>query len=385
MASLERASPALKEILLRIYNAERPIEIDHHLYEFGSVEYYIKSSASEPFTYLSISTPLLSQGVFLSHGLSPYTLQMVRGISIDVLDIVEPPTDGYQLTLRLDFSKLPRNKESLKVVTEVSSVQAVVLSSQLKEMLQNVNSWDISQGMYKPIKLIYHPKEPFYVIRQGSSDCVVGWNSQQSGIVQDCTVMECPGFVSQPLVDPERSMAELMDVGSSGKWAKVPPCNWSPIPPPELRGEPFEDLSTNGGFVSFDISSHHVEGKRLDKTVWSLLNFYTYVKHHVKCTRGFIQRRMRRRMDSLVQVLEKSMKEENGQIQKVKGWKKMKNWVRLTSKSKMIKRRYHDITKKIKRIRFRIKIHGFGRFRRRWLTMPNFSSSMGYTKLKKTN
>lgn len=42
-----------------------------------------------------------------------------------------------------------------------------------------------------------------------------------------------------------------MDVGSSKEWDKAPPCTWSPIPPPELRGEPFEDLSTNGGFVSF--------------------------------------------------------------------------------------------------------------------------------------
>lgn len=31
-----------------------------------------------------------------------------------------------------------------------------------------------------------------------------------------------------------------------------------------------------------DISSRHVEGKRLDKTVWGLLNFYAYVKYHVK-------------------------------------------------------------------------------------------------------
>ncbi|KAE8704747.1 histone-lysine N-methyltransferase SUVR2-like [Hibiscus syriacus] len=356
MAIFERASPALKEILLRIYNAEKPIEVDHHLYEFGSVEYYIKSSASEPFTYLSISTPLLSQGVFLSHGLSPYILKMIREISIDV-------------------------------ITEVSSVQAVILSSQLKEMLQNVNSWDISQGMYKPIKLIYHPREPFYVIRQESLDCkVVGILNNQILYPRMALPWNVRGFVSLPLVNP-REGRELMGVGSSGKWAKVPPCNWSPISPPELRGEPFEDLSTNGGFISFDISSHHVERKRLDKTVRSLLNFYAYVKYHVKCTRGFIQRRMRRRMDSLVQVLssvhdhtayvlEKSMIEENGDIQMVKGWKKMKKWMRLTSKSKMIKRRYHDITKKIKRIHFRIKIHGFVRFRRRWLTMPNFSSSM---------
>lgn len=106
-----------------------------------------------------------------------------------------------------------------------------------------------------------------------------------------------------------------MDVGNSDKWTKTPPCTWSAIPPPELRGEAFEDLSTNGGFFSFgilfssnnkrttslqainwlhyhsfdlwffiDISSRHVEGKRLDKTVWNLLNFNTYVRNHVKVT-----------------------------------------------------------------------------------------------------
>lgn len=42
-----------------------------------------------------------------------------------------------------------------------------------------------------------------------------------------------------------------MEVGSSGVCARAPPCYWSPIPPPELRGESMTDLSTNGGFVSF--------------------------------------------------------------------------------------------------------------------------------------
>ncbi|XVF38518.1 hypothetical protein REPUB_Repub20aG0108900 [Reevesia pubescens] len=218
---------------------------------------------------------------------------MVREISTDVLEIVEPAKQGYQITLRLDFSKIPSGKDSMKVITEVSSVQAVILSSQLKEMLQNVNSWDASQGMYKPIKLVYHPREPFYVIRQPEKIVAVF----PMRFKEHTDVIIATSFLQ-----------ELMDVGSSEKWAKAPPCSWSPIPPAELRGEPLEDLSTNGGFVSFDISSRHVEGKRLDKTVWSLLNFYAYVKHHVKCTRGFIQRRMRKRLESLVEVLTTELK-----------------------------------------------------------------------------
>ena len=45
------------------------------------------------------------------------------------------------------------------------------------------------------------------------------------------------------------SLQELQDVGNS--FARAPKCSWSPIPPPELRGEKVHHLTTNGGFVSF--------------------------------------------------------------------------------------------------------------------------------------
>ena len=56
--------------------------------------------------------------------------------------------------------------DSEKVIAQISSVKVVILSSQLKEMLRNVNSQDTPQGMNKPIKLVYHPREPFYIIRK---------------------------------------------------------------------------------------------------------------------------------------------------------------------------------------------------------------------------
>ncbi|KAG6668562.1 actin-related protein 2/3 complex subunit 2B isoform X1 [Carya illinoinensis] len=375
MACFERASPALKDILLKLYRAEKPMEIDHHLYEFGSVQYHIQSSASDPHhTYLSISTPLLSQGALLSDRLSHATIEMIKGVGSNAVDIVEPAKEGYHLTLRLNFSKIPRDKDSVQVITQISAVQAVIISSQLKEMLQNVNSQVTLHGMHKPIKLVYHPREPFFVIRQPQKIIAVF----PMRFKENSDVIIATAFFQ-----------ELMDVGSSQEWAKAPPCIWSPIPPPELRGETFEDLSTNGGFVSFDIYSRHVEGERLDKTVWSLLNFYAYVKSHVKCTRGFVQRRMRKRLESLVKVLQKVSSEEELEEEEEEekfgkdkdvGCNYMRKLVSL-SNSKILKRRHGVLSRKIKRIRFRIKIHGFGRFRRRWLRFPKFSSSMGYTKL----
>ncbi|XP_038883860.1 actin-related protein 2/3 complex subunit 2B isoform X3 [Benincasa hispida] len=290
MACFQRASPALKEILLKLYSLEKPTEMEHHLHEFGSVQYHIQSSVSNPQQiFLSIATPLLSQAVLLSDGLSPYTVEMVKQICSHAVEIIEPAKEGYQLTLRIDSAKILHGEESEKIITDIAAVQAVIISSQLKEVLRNVvNSPAHFQGTSRPIKLVYHPREPFFVIKQPQKILVI----YPIRFKEDTDVIIATAF-----------FRELMDVGSSEKWSKAPPCCWSPIPPPELRGEPLEELSTNGGFVTFDISLHHVEGKRLDKTVWSLLNFNAYVKYHVKTTRGFIQRRMRKRLEGLVEIL----------------------------------------------------------------------------------
>lgn len=61
-------------------------------------------------TYLSISTPILSQAFLISTRLSRYTMEKVKAISADVLEIVEPPKEGYQLTLRLNFARMPYGK-----------------------------------------------------------------------------------------------------------------------------------------------------------------------------------------------------------------------------------------------------------------------------------
>ncbi|CAI9755920.1 unnamed protein product [Fraxinus pennsylvanica] len=251
---------------------------------------------------------------------------------------------------------------STKIITEISSVQAVILSSQLKEMLRHIDSHEISQGIYKPIKLIYHQGEPFYVIKQPAKITAVF----PMRFKENTDVIIATAFFQ-----------ELVVVGSTGACAKAPHCIWSPIPPPELRGEHMEDLSTNGGFVSFDITSRHLEGKKLDKTVWNLLNFYTFVKYHVKSTRGFIHRRMRKRLGNLVEMLQNAGIEEEQIKNKVQGFKYVRKLARF-SKPKILKRGF-NFSKKLKRIRSRLKIHGFSRFRRRWLTMPKFSSVTRHT------
>ncbi|XP_077250817.1 actin-related protein C2B isoform X2 [Tasmannia lanceolata] len=366
MACLQRVSPALREILLKLHSVEKPTDIDHHLYEFGSVQYHIRASASDPGRiYLSVSTPPLSPEVLLSNGLANSTSQTVKRVYSDIVEVIEPPREGFLLTLRFDFNKLPQAEEDrIKVITNISSLQAVILSSQLKEMLWDLGSQDTSHEMYRPIKLVYHPREPFFVIRMITAIFPMRFK-------EDSDVILATAFFQ-----------ELVDAGCSAAMAKAPICTWSPIPPPELRGEHFNDLSTNGGFVSFDIFSRHVEGAKLDNTVWSLLNFYAYVKYHVKCTRGFIQRRMRKRLESLAEVLQEAKikgDEDNKKVQDSRSSCVMR--LPTFSKCKILTRKCGAFTKKMLTIRSRIKIRGYDRFRRKWLRIPKLTSLRRYTKL----
>ncbi|XP_020259874.1 actin-related protein 2/3 complex subunit 2B isoform X3 [Asparagus officinalis] len=289
MTWFNRASPALVEILNKLDRSETPTDVDQDIYEHGSVRYHVQASASDPqIVYLSISTPPLSPEASLSPGLPECTMRDIKSTYSDYAEIVEPPRTGFLLTLRLNFAKISHRKEKrVKAIAEISSLLAVIMTSQLKDMLWSLGSKDMDYGTYKPVKLVYHPREPFFVFRLPEKITVIF----PMRFKEDSDVVLATSFFQ-----------ELMDAGCSAACAKAPRCIWSPIPPPELRGEAFQHLATNGGFVSFEILPQHVKGARADKAIWILLNFDAYVKYHVKCTRGFIQRKLRHRMESLAAV-----------------------------------------------------------------------------------
>ncbi|KAK6914137.1 hypothetical protein RJ641_021458 [Dillenia turbinata] len=136
---------------------------------------------------------------------------------------------------------------------------------------------------------------------------------------------------------------ELMDVGSSESWAKVPPCSWSPIPPPGLRGEASIDLSTNGG-------EEETRQKSL-KSIELSCRLEIPCKAYVHILRIF----------SILQEIN-TMRTGSNHVDRILqfGCKFVRKLVNL-SKSKSTKRRCGNFTK--------------------WLRIPKFSSSTGYIKL----
>ncbi|KAI3983401.1 hypothetical protein MKX01_013468 [Papaver californicum] len=362
----DRSSSGLKEIMLKFYlSHEKQSVTDYQLNEFGSVQYHIQAySQDSHHIYLSVSSPLLNQGTFLSNGLSKCF--SLRSYS-NVMEVAETPKTGYPLTLRIDLSKFPQNIENcLKLITSISSLHADIVCSQLKEMLRVTSFKDTtSQGMYnKPIKVVLDAKDHFFVITQPEKTAVVFPMrfGDDSDVILATIVFQ-----------------ELVVLGNSKSCANAPPCTWSPIPPAELRGEYFEDLTTNG----YNVLSRHIKRSRIDKTVWNLSNFQAYVRHYVKCTRGFIQRSMRKCVESLPEMLSNptiAKHETSSMKNQGTNFKRMKIFGRL-SKAKLLRKKCSGFLKKIMQLRSNIKIHGLNQIRRRWLKFSQRYSSRRYTRL----
>ncbi|CAN6235601.1 unnamed protein product [Urochloa humidicola] len=347
MAFFSSGSRALVEILTRMQSAERPMPVDQTFFEFGSIRYHVQASASDPENvFLSISTPSLSHEASPSSGsgVPEATLQETRKAYRKFAEVVEPPREGYVLTLKLNFSGLNRPKDRAKAINQVSRLQSVVLSSQLRDMLGSL-------GSSGTMRLVYNQREPFFVSKTAEKMKAV--------------------FPMRFRDDTDLAIAtsffqELQEAGSS--LAKAPQCSWSPIPPPELRGECVHRLTTNGGFVSFGVLSRHVRGKRAAKTAWILLNFQAYVKYHIKCTRRHIQSRMRERLETLTEAIENARQggNDNGRRSQavVKKRRSMRRLVNLAKANKKLQKGFRAVLDKIKRLRQRIRVKGLDRLRR---------------------
>ncbi|KAG5532023.1 hypothetical protein RHGRI_026595 [Rhododendron griersonianum] len=99
-------------------------------------------------------------------------------------------------------------------------------------------------------------------------------------------------------------------------FVNAPPCSWSPSPPLELKGAAVEVLFANAGFVSFGIVNNSIWFHKMNFPaiksaaalfgVAGVLARKTTVCFTVKCSEGFMHTRMRRRVESLIQALDRA-------------------------------------------------------------------------------
>ncbi|KAK3010289.1 hypothetical protein RJ639_011834, partial [Escallonia herrerae] len=289
MILLQSPSRYLLQILsTRLHNLDKGVELDCHWVEFDDVRYHVQALVKNPhLLLLSVSLPTPPPETVFQGGLPLGAIEAVKaayGVAVQILD---PPRDGFNLTVKMNFSKLPPTEEYRQaLLMKVASVREVVLGAPLRVFLKHLASRTVAPERDLLVALVHRPKESFFLVPQAEKVTVVfpmRFNDSTDTVLATSFLQE------------------FVEARRSAGLNNAPPCSWSPSPPVELKGAPLEALSANAGFVTFVIFPRHVEGKKLDRTVWSLSTFHAYVSYHVKCSEGFMHTRMRRRVESLIQ------------------------------------------------------------------------------------
>ncbi|XP_059656252.1 actin-related protein 2/3 complex subunit 2A [Cornus florida] len=294
MILLQSPSRYLLQILSnRVENLEKGVELDCHWVEFDDVRYHVQTSMKNPqLLLLSVSLPTPPPETVFFGGLPLGAIEAIKAAYGVILQILDPPRDGFNLTVKLNLSKLPPDEEyKHALLVKIASVREVVLGAPLRVVLKHLASRTVAPDMDRLVPLVHRPKESFFLVPQ----------------VDKVTVVFPMRFKdSIDTVLATSFLQEFVEARRTAGLSNSPSCSWSPSPPPELKGVPVEAIHANAGFVTFVIFPRHVEGKKLDRTVWSLSTFHAYVSYHVKCSEGFMHTRMRRRVESLIQTLDRA-------------------------------------------------------------------------------
>ncbi|ONM27620.1 Actin-related protein 2/3 complex subunit 2A [Zea mays] len=187
--------------------------------------------------------------------------------------------------------EFPSQEQRNTILTQIASIREVVLGAPLKLLLKHLASKTVAPNVNNLVALVHRPNESFFLAPQADKVTIVYPMRFQDSI----DIVLATSFL-QEFVEARRTAA----------LNNVPSCMWSPVPPLELKGVSADALNANAGFVTFVVYPRHVEGKKLDRTVWNLLTFHAYVSYHVKCSEGFMHTRMRRRVESLIQALDRA-------------------------------------------------------------------------------
>jgi actin related protein 2/3 complex subunit 2 len=114
----------------------------------------------------------------------------------------------------------------------------------------------------------------------------------------------------QETMDKAMSRIFLQDFVEGQRSVRTaPPVSFSKEPPQELASFKFPVRENVSGYISFSIEKRHIEGAKKDTAITLLTGFRSYLHYHIKCSKTYLQMRMRKRVTGWLQVLNRAVPE----------------------------------------------------------------------------
>jgi len=202
--------------------------------------------------------------------------------------VCESPLDKYDVTIAIKINELKDQKQKDELTTRVSMIKAHTLGG-------------VFDYFFKAV-LVGKVNEPFtFNLRADTSIYFFP-------AADRCTVIF--GLDFKEKVDRAVAKVMLQEFAESRRNLQAAPfVTFTVQPPSEMSHFKITEPTGNLGFVAFAVTKSHVEKDRKERVIAVMSTFRNYLQYHIKCSKSHFHSRMRARVFSLLQILNRAKAE----------------------------------------------------------------------------
>jgi len=257
-------------------SGEKKEVLDVLLADFDGVKMHMSNRNPDMRNIITVSIQWKCVNVLLKNGGS----EDLKAIYGNLL--LSSPETGYDLSLELDVDNIPGNRD--KFPETVSLLKRHLLAAPFRKVFQGVE-----KNQPPPMIIIdYRDDEAIYIKGEPERVTVVF-----SIMFRDADDQVFAKIFLQEFADARKTISGAPSVSFSSKEA-----------PGEIKGAPGVKEGEGHGFVTFVLFPQHL--KNADKTINTIQTFRDYLHYHIKCSKAYLHNRMRLKVESFLQVLNRA-------------------------------------------------------------------------------
>jgi len=193
---------------------------------------------------------------------------------------------GYDITLEIDLAK---SQDKAKLARSVSLLKRHALAAPFYRVFSDIESKKVG-GL---VEIRYRDEEAIF-IKPENDRCIVIFDV----LFRDPDDVVMAKLFLQEYQDARRTMSNAPSVLFSQK-----------EPPLELKGVKNLRVGDAQGFVSFVLFQPHIAAAKRDRTIDNIQTFRNYLHYHIKCSKAYLHTRMRNRVRTFLQILNRAKSE----------------------------------------------------------------------------
>jgi len=283
MILLDYHNKIIEDTLLEKFNpTEGKFEsVEIIVADFDGVTFHIFTDANSK-NILYVSMSMRCYGELRKHGVDQLLKSTYGSYLVD-------PENGYDVSLCIDLANPPSDRAG--VARNFALLKRHALAAPFYKVFADVEAKKPASNQL--IELAYREGEAFY-LKQETDRVIVVFAIQ----FKDADDVVFAKVFLQEYQDARRTMSNAPSVTYSQK-----------EPPLELKGVRNLRVGDNNGFVSFVLFQPHITGNKKEKTIDNIQTFRNYLHYHIKCSKAFMHTRMRNRVRTFLQVLNRAKSE----------------------------------------------------------------------------